>query len=97
MAVLSSLNYDSINSHISDYHGQLNPLPIGKKLILKSLMTRIYNNRPPKPKYVFIWAVAVALKYLKELPSNELSSLKELSQKLAMLLALAVACRSSEM
>ena len=54
-------------------------------------MTRIYNNRPPKPKYVFIWAVAVALKYLKELPSNELSSLKELSQKLAMLLALAVA------
>ena len=63
---------------------------------VESLITGIYDKKPPKPKHVFIWHVEVFLKHLNRLLSNEVLSLKEVPQKLAMHLALAPACRSSQ-
>jgi len=59
-------------------------------------MTGVFNKRPPKPKYTFIWDVEVVLKYISNLKCNEQLSLKELTHKLTMLLALTAASRSSE-
>jgi len=51
-------------------------LPITGKLItmlaknpkVSSLMTGVFNERPPKPKYVFIWDVEQVLSYIKQPP-----------------------------
>ena len=59
-------------------------------------MTGVFNKRPPKPKYCFVWDVETVLKYLKCLPPNDLLSTKMLTLKLTMLLALTSASRCSE-
>ena len=54
----------------------------------------MFNNRPPQPKYNFIWDVQLVLDYLKkELPNNSDLSDKLLTFKVAMLLALTSASR----
>ena len=45
---------------------------------------------------MFTWDVDIVLKYVNSLSINDKLSLKDLSQKLAVLLAMAAACRSSE-
>ena len=54
------------------------------------------NDRPPKPKNVFIWDVETVFRYLDSLPENKKLSVRILTQKLAMVLRLAEASRSSE-
>ena len=60
-------------------------------------MTGIFNQRPPKPRYSFVWDVEQVLTYLDQLPSNNYLSDRLLTLKLTMLLALASACRCSEL
>ena len=54
------------------------------------------NDRPPKLKNVFIWDVETVFRYLDSLPENKKLSVRILTQKLAMVLSLAEASRSSE-
>jgi len=101
LAVLFNQNYEynTINLHrsaISAYHDEVDCLSVGKHPKVVSLMTGVFNKRPPKPKYTFIWDVEVVLKYISNLKCNEQLSLKELTHKLTMLLALTAASRSSE-
>ena len=57
----------------------------------------IYNSHPPKPRYCFVWDVNTVISHIDAMPSNEYLSLKELSGKLAMLMALCNADRSSDL
>ena len=55
------------------------------------------NICPPTPKYVVTWDVDVVLSYLRSLPDNQKVSFQLLSHKLAMLMALAIADRCSDL
>ena len=70
---------------------------VGKHPMISQLRKGIFNSRPPQPRYSFIWDVSVVAGYIKSLGANSALSLKSLSQKLAMLLALTSAERSSEL
>ena len=61
-----------------------------------ALLGGIFNNRPPKPRYTFIWDVDKVLLYLRSLDSKNLSD-KLLRVKLVMLLSLTAASRCSEL
>ena len=62
---------------------------LGEHPQVSSLITGVFNNRPPQPKYSFIWDVQFVLVYLKkELPKNSDLPDKPLIFKVAMLLAL---------
>ena len=61
------------------------------------LMKGIYNERPPKPKYAFTWDVGKVVSYLRDLGPNSSLSLKQLTRKLVMIMALVQACRASEL
>ena len=54
----------------------------------------VYNMRPPQPRYVSIWDPAVVLAYLRRLSPAKFLSLKDLTLKLVMLLALVSAQRA---
>ena len=63
---------------------------------MSSLITGIFNCRPPKPKYTFISDIEQVLTYIKSLPVDNSISTKDLIHKLTTLLALAAASRASE-
>ena len=91
--------YSSINCHrsaISAYHDPIENVPVGQHPRVSSLMTGIFNQRPPQPRYSFVWDVEQVFSYLHNLPDNEQLSDRLLTLKLTMLLALASACRCSE-
>lgn len=92
--------YSTINCHrsaISAYHDPLDNVPVGQHPKVSALMTGIFNQRPPKPRYSFVWDVEQVLTYLGQLPGNDQLSDRLLTLKLTMLLALASACRCSEL
>ena len=60
-------------------------------------MKGVFNSRPPEPRYSQTWEVSLVLDYIKALGPNEKLSLKILSRKLATLLALVLAHRSSDL
>ena len=92
--------YRTINSYRSALSSTL-PVaqsgPIGQTTLVKRLMTGIYNARPPQPRYSQSWKVSTVLSSLKSWGSTPDLSKMQLSQKLAMLLALTKAPRSSEL
>ena len=57
-------------------------------------MKGIYNLNPPQSRYCQTWDVSVVLRYLQTLFPHETLSLKILTSKLAMLIALVLASRS---
>ena len=62
--------YSSINSHrsaISAYHVHIDNNPIGQHPRVCTLMTGIFNNRPPKPRYTSVWDIETVLNYLSKL------------------------------
>ena len=67
--------------------------PVGEYPQVNSLITGVFNNTPPQPKYNFIRDVQLVLDYLeKELPNNSSFSDKLLTFKVTMLLALKSQC-----
>ena len=53
--------------------------------------------RPPQPRYNCTWNVATVLNYFKSLPDNRRLSIKQLTHKLTMLIALVTASRCSSL
>ena len=95
----AGLEYSTVNTHrsiISAFHDPIEGFIVGKHPKVCNLMTGVFNKRPPKPKYYFVWDVETVLKYLKCLPPNDLLSKKMLTLKLTMLLALTSASRCLE-
>ena len=61
------------------------------------LLKGVYNLRPPQPRYTATWNVDGVLRYVRGLGDNEELTLKVLSKKLALLMALVEASRTSEL
>lgn len=88
---------NTIRSAISATHVQVDNTPIGQHPVVTRLMKGMYNSRSPKPRYPSSWKVADVTHALKEWGVNASLSLKQLTLKLCMLMALVVASRSSEL
>ena len=93
-------SYRTLNcrsSSISAFHETVEGLKVGQHGLVQRLMTALFNARPPCPKYSETWDVDCVLVYIKSLGSDNLLSDKNLTLKLAMLLALASTGRTSEL
>ena len=93
--------YSTINSLRSALSATLPPIegtPVGQHPLIVKLLQGIFNQRPPLPRYENTWNVGSVISFIKNnLNQNSNLSLKDLSRKLAMLLALASASRSSDL
>jgi hypothetical protein len=91
--------YNTINLHrsaISALHDQIHNIPVGQNQLIKEIMTGVFQEKPPQPRYTDTWDVDIVLNHLASLGSNEGLSDSQLTHKLAMLLALTTASRASE-
>ena len=95
------LQYRTINairSAVSTTHNTIENTPIGQHPLVSRLMKGTYNSRPPEPQYSNTWDVTAVLTWLKGQGSQDSElSLKDLSGKLALLIALVSANRTSEL
>ena len=94
------LQYRTINtirSAVSSTHDHIEGAPIGKHPLVSRLFRGIHNLRPPQPRYTVTWDVDMVVEYLKSMGENDALALKQLSQKLALLMALVEASRVSEL
>ena len=69
-------------------HLPVDGICVGSHPFISRLMKGIFNLRPPCPRYVQTWDVSVVLCYLKFLSPAPLLSMKNLTLKLVMLMAL---------
>ena len=61
------IQYRTVNAHrsaISAYHNFIIGEPIGKHPKICALLTGTFNERPPQPRYTFIWNADVVLTYI---------------------------------
>lgn len=86
-----------MRSAVSMTHEPVEGVPLGQHPLVTRLMKGVSNSRPLCPRYASIWDVDVVLKYLLTLGENKDLSLKTLSKKLVLLLALTDASRCSEL
>lgn len=63
--------------------------------ILRSFMKGVFNLRPPQPRYTTVWDANLVIQYFNRLGDNGDLSLKQLTQKLAMLLILLSSTRGN--
>ena len=92
--------YRTINvfrSAISSTHIHIDNKPVGQHPLVIRLMKGISISRPPQPRYHTTWDVKKVTEFLSNLGDNSSLSLKQLSQKLCMLMALSCPERSSIM
>lgn len=93
------LAYRTIGCHrsaISAFHEKVDGLPIGQHPDVCSLVSGVFNSRPPQPRYVFIWDVQLVLNLIKNQWSNNHNlSDKQITYKIVMLMALTSASRAS--
>ena len=83
----SGLGYSALNTA----RGALSSIsskPVGSNVLVTRFMKGIFHKRPSLPRYHVTWDVTIVLDYLKSLPPNEKLTLKILSEKLIMLMAL---------
>ncbi|XP_042143625.1 uncharacterized protein LOC121833966 [Ixodes scapularis] len=71
--------------------------PLGEHPSVVRLMKGVFNSNPPKPRYPTTWRVETVTTLLQSWGPNKDLSLKMLTSKLAMLLALASAGRTSDL
>ena len=77
-------------------HPPIDGMVIGKYPLVSRLMRGIFNSRPPQPKYSSAWNVDRVLDYIRSMGDNRQLMLKDLTHKLATIMALANASRASE-
>ena len=93
------LSYNTIagyRSAISAFHEPIDGSSVGKHPHVSAILTGVFNNRYPQPKYQFIWDVDVVTKFLVTLGDNQDLDDKTLTKKLTILLALTSASKSHE-
>ena len=94
------LEYSTLNTYrsaISAYHQEIDGHAIGQHPRIKQLLKGAFNRKPPSPRYITTWNVDTVLTTIRNLGTNETLSMKQLSQKLAMLIALVSTSRGSEL
>ena len=75
------------------YHDPIGDIPVGLNSRVAAPLSGIFDNRPPQPKYAFIWDVKRVIEFLTTLLYDSDLSLKNLTLKLTMLSALGSAAR----
>ena len=83
--------YNSVNAHhsaISSVHEKVDGHDVGKHPLVMRMLKGIYHDQPPLPCYTCTWNVQTVFNYLDSLGDNDTLSLKQLTWKVAMLLAL---------
>ena len=94
---LQHRSISAIRSAVSMTHNQVEGIPIGQHPMVTRLLKGVHNSRPPQPRYTQTWDVDVVIKYICSMGDNKELSLKTLSLKLAILMALVDASRTSEL
>jgi site-specific recombinase XerD len=92
--------YATINGYrsaISAFHPEIEGQKTGQHPYITRLMKGVFNKRPPVPKYTETWEVGRVLNTIKAFGDNRTMNTKQLTLKLAMLMALSSAGRSSEL
>ena len=84
-------------SAISQTHDPIGETSLGELPIVSRFMKGVFRLNPPKPKLCSTWQVKVVLAHIEGQKPVEELSLKELSHKLAILLALTSAARAHEL
>ena len=96
----NGLSYSSLNtarSALSSILPSIDGIPVGQHPLVIRFLKGVFESRPAMPRYTAVWDVNQALDYLKTLyPVNEIS-LKSLTLKLTMLLALVTAQRGQSL
>ena len=72
----------------------INGVLVGQHPLVSRLLKGAYHSRPPQPRYRFTWDVEMVLRHLRAIDT---SSLKNLTSKTLMLLALASAGRVADL
>ena len=91
--------YRSLNSYrsaISSAHDRVDGLSIGQHPLITRLMAGAFNSRPAQPRYSTTWDVNKVVIHLKNLCLNQALSLKDLTLKTVMILALTRPSRSPD-
>ena len=88
---LSASAIGTYRSALSAYLPKVEGRPVGELAIVSKLVKGIKNARPSLPRYATTWDTDIVINYLK---SCEITSLKRLTLKLTMLLALVTAQRA---
>jgi len=91
----SSLN--AFRSVISSIHDQVDDVTIGKHPLICWVLKGAFITRPPLPHYTATWDVQTVLRYLENMGPSSSLSLKYLSFKLTMLLALTRPSHSADL
>ena len=82
---------------ISSIHPKIDGYEVGSHPLVCRLLKGVFNKRPPLPKYRSTWSVESVITYLSSVGPNNTLYLKQLTHKLAILLALTTASRSSDL
>ena len=77
-------------------HPQIDSFRVGEHPLVSQLLKGMFHSRPPLPRYSVTWDIQKVIDYIKSLGNNESLSLKCLSQKLGILLAITSLERVSE-
>lgn len=83
-------------SAISMTHPPIDSLRVGEHPLVSQLLKGMFNSRPPLPRYSVTWDIQTVIDHIKSLGNNEALSLKCLSQKFGILLAITSLERVSE-
>lgn len=92
--------YQSLNSYrsaISSTHERIDGFSVGQHPAITRALKGAYHSRPPLPRYSSFWDVGVVVCYLKGLGKNEELSLRLLTLKTSMLMALTRPSRSADL
>ena len=88
---------NSYRSAISALHSKVDGYSIGQHPLITRMLKGVFNERPPVAKYSAFWDVGVVLKYLRGLGRNDTLSLRLLTLKSVMLMALTRPARSVDL
>ena len=92
--------YRSLNAYrsaIGSVHEKIDGVEVGKHPLIARILKGVFNNRPPRPKYNSVWDVNQVLSWLKSIGPSESLSLRDLTIKTTMLLALTRPCRGADL
>ena len=92
--------YRSLNCYRSALSSVLAPIDgfdVGRHPLVCRLLKGVFQQRPPKPKHSTFWSIETVLDHISSWGVNRSLSFQQLSWKLAMLLALSSASRSSDL
>ena len=92
-----SRSLNSFRSAISSVHDRVDGIEVGKHPMVARLLKGAFHARPPLPRYTATWDVQIVLQYLEGLGPSTTLSLKLLTYKLVMLLALTRPSRSADL